>query len=91
MNYLKTLPIENIKIDKSFLEAVVNDGSDQKIVQAIINLANDLNLRAIAEGVEHSEQEEFLMKSDCKLAQGFLYSKAVPEEEAEKFLRERYN
>lgn len=91
MNYLKTLPIENIKIDKSFLEAVVNDGSDQKIVQAIINLANDLNLRVIAEGVEHSEQEEFLMKSDCKLAQGFLYSKAVPEEEAEKFLRERYN
>ena len=60
-------------------------------MQAIINLANDLNLSVIAEGVEHREQEEFLIKSDCKLAQGFLYERAVPEEEAGKFLKERYN
>ncbi len=91
INYLKVLPIKNIKIDKSFLDTVVDNNSDEKIVQAIINLAKELDLYVIAEGVEYSEQEDFLKKSNCNLAQGFLYSKAVPEKEADQFLKARYN
>lgn len=86
MNYLKRLPVRNLKIDKSFLDTVMEDTSDQKIIQAIISLARNLNLDVIAEGVERSEQEEFLLKSNCNTAQGFLYSKPVPKDEAEVLL-----
>ena len=64
----------------------MDDASDQKIVQAIISLARDLNLHVIAEGVERAEQEQFLQDSNCNMAQGFLYSKPVPKERAVEFL-----
>lgn len=86
MSYLKRLPVSNLKIDKSFLDTVMDDASDQKIVQAIISLARDLNLHVIAEGVERAEQEQFLQDSNCNMAQGFLYSKPVPKERAVEFL-----
>lgn len=86
MSYLKRLPISNIKIDKSFLDTITEDVSDQKIIQAIISLARNLNLQVIAEGVERFEQEQFLIESNCNIAQGFLYSKPVPKDQAEKYL-----
>lgn len=86
MSYLKRLPINNLKIDKSFLDTVMDDTSDQKIIQAIICLAKSLDLHVIAEGVERIEQELFLQESDCRKAQGFLYSKPVPSDKAEEFL-----
>ena len=87
MNYLKRLPVSNLKIDKSFLDSVMEDTSDQKIVQTIIALARNLELNVIAEGVESSAQESFLKESNCNKAQGFLYSKPVPEDTAFKFLQ----
>lgn len=86
ISYLKRLPVSNLKIDKSFLDSVMEDTSDQKIIQAIICLAMNLNLHVIAEGVESPDQEQFLQESDCNFAQGFLYSKPVPKEKAEEFL-----
>lgn len=86
MNYLKRLPISNLKIDKSFLDTVLEDNTDQKIIQSIINLANNLELQVIAEGVERLEQERFLKESNCSMAQGYLYSKPMPKEEVEEFL-----
>ncbi|NLP34947.1 MAG: EAL domain-containing protein [Clostridiales bacterium] len=86
MNYLKRLPVNNLKIDKSFLNTVMEDTCDQKIVQTIINLARILELDVIAEGVETSEQETFLTESNCDKAQGYLYSKPVPSEVAEQLL-----
>lgn len=86
MSYLKRLPVSNLKIDKSFLDTVMDDTSDQKIIQAIISLAKNLDLHVIAEGVERSEQEQFLQSSNCNIAQGFLYSKPVPKERAVEFL-----
>lgn len=86
MNYLKKLPIDAIKIDKSFLSSVLDDVSDQKIIQAIISLARNLNIQVIAEGVESFEQEEFLQASKCKYAQGFLYSKPMPKDSIEELL-----
>ncbi len=86
MNYLKRLPVSNLKIDKSFLDTVMEDTSDQKIIQAIITLARNLDLYVIAEGVESFDQEEFLKEANCDKAQGFLYSKPVPKDKAVLFL-----
>lgn len=86
MNYLKRLPVSNLKIDKSFLDTVMEDQCDQKIIQTIITLARNLDLFVIAEGVESSEQEIFLKESNCHKAQGFLYSKPIPKEMAMQFL-----
>lgn len=89
MSYLKKLPISNLKIDKSFLDAGMVDVSDQKIIQAIISLARNLNLNVIAEGVETVDQEAFLKESDCDKVQGYLYSKPVPTDEAILLLKNR--
>lgn len=87
MNYLKSLPVHNVKIDKSFLDAIVGNSHEQKIVETIISLAQSLNFEVIAEGVEQYEQEAFLKNAKCNRAQGFLYSEPVPKEEAEIILR----
>lgn len=89
MNYLKRLPVSNLKIDKSFLDTVMEDSCDQKIIQTIITLARNLNLYVIAEGVESFDQESFLKESQCNKAQGYLYSKPVPKELAISFLEKQ--
>ncbi|MHB8128625.1 MAG: putative bifunctional diguanylate cyclase/phosphodiesterase [Mobilitalea sp.] len=91
MNYLKRLPVSNLKIDKSFLDTVMEDRCDQKIIQTIITLARNLDLVVIAEGVENSDQEIFLKEANCDKAQGFLYSKPVPKDMAVQFLRKQDN
>ena len=91
MNYLKKLPVNNLKIDKSFLDTVMEDTSDQKIVQTIISLARNLDLNVVAEGVENSDQEVFLKEANCDKAQGFLYSKPVPKDMAIQFLKKQIN
>ncbi len=78
LNYLKQLPVDNLKIDKSFMEAVTVDNEDRKIVETIISLAQALNMLVVAEGVEQNEQEEMLKRMNCNKAQGFLYSRPVP-------------
>lgn len=89
MSYLKHLPISNVKIDKSFLDMVLEDSTDQKIIQAIINLAYNLNLQVIAEGVEQLEHEQLLKELNCNVAQGYLYSKPVPKDKAEELLNKK--
>lgn len=89
MNYLKRLPVSNLKIDKSFLNTVMEDTCDQKIIQTIITLARNLDLFVIAEGVESCDQEEFLKEANCDKAQGFLYSKPVPKDMAVQFLKNK--
>lgn len=87
LNYLKKLPVNNLKIDKSFLDTVLEDNSDQKIIQTMINLARNLDIDVIAEGVEYSEQEVFLKESSCDKAQGYYYSRPVPREQAFEVLK----
>lgn len=87
MNYLKKLPVNNLKIDRSFMDTVLDNSSEQSIVQTIISLAQTLNLEVIAEGVEKNEQAVFLKSIKCNKAQGFLYSKPLPVEQAEQLLK----
>lgn len=82
ISYLKHLPVDNIKIDKSFLDTMLDNAYEQKIVQSIISLAHTLKLDVIAEGVEINDQEQFLKNSACNKAQGYLYSEPVSKEVA---------
>jgi EAL domain-containing protein (putative c-di-GMP-specific phosphodiesterase class I) len=76
--YLRRLPLDVLKIDHSFVAGVATEPEDQAIVSGIINLAHGLGLTALAEGVETPEQADTLRQLGCDLAQGFLWSRALP-------------
>jgi diguanylate cyclase (GGDEF) domain len=87
--YLRQLPIDHLKIDRSFISGQGNDGESQEIVRSIIALARSLGLSVVAEGVEREEQLERLRLADCDEAQGFMFSRPVDTEAAARLLRER--
>jgi diguanylate cyclase (GGDEF)-like protein len=88
LSYLKSLPLDVIKIDRSFIIDVLVDESDQKLVSTIIGMAESLNLKTIAEGVETPEQLEFLSNRNCMRYQGYLFSPPVTTERFEHFLQD---
>jgi len=75
LNYLKRLPIDVLKIDKSFIDDCATLVEDGEICATIINLANNLRLVTVAEGVENQSQLDFLTKHGCQVFQGYLFSK----------------
>ncbi len=89
--YLKRYPIDKIKIDRSFIRDVPDDADDVAITAAIINLAESLGLRVVAEGVETAEQAAFLERYRCDYIQGFLISHPLPPEEIFAWLKQRAN
>lgn len=84
--YLKRLPIDDLKIDSSFVRDVTTTSDDAALVEAIITLAHNLRLKVIAEGVETISQLEFLARHSCDEWQGFLYSKPLPAVDFQKLL-----
>lgn len=86
LNYLRRLPIDRIKIDKSFVDDLRNNPQDDVVNGAIILLAQKMKLEVIAEGIETFEQYVFLRDQNCDLAQGYLFSKPLPAHEMEKLL-----
>jgi len=82
LSHLKSLPVDTLKIDRSFIDGVADDdNSDKQIVEAIIALANKLQLKIVAEGIETTEQLAFLEKNQCACGQGYLFDKPLPEEQ----------
>ncbi len=85
--YLKRLPVTELKIDKSFITHLASDGSDQSIVRSTIELAHELGLTCVAEGVEDEWTLEWLGAQSCDQAQGFLFSEALPADEFTRLIR----
>lgn len=86
LSYLKTMPIDVIKIDRSFIRDIPTDEDDIAITTAIINMAHSLGIEVIAEGVETVEQFELLRKLGCDNIQGYLFMKPAGAQEAEAFI-----
>jgi len=78
MSYLRRFPIDKLKIDRSFIKELTTRAEDASIVQAIISLAHGLQLKVVAEGVETTEQLEFLKSLGCDQYQGYHFSKPLP-------------
>jgi diguanylate cyclase (GGDEF)-like protein/PAS domain S-box-containing protein len=90
LSYLKDFPVDMLKIDRSFVQAITEDKRNAAIVTTVINLAQSLGMDVIAEGVETVEQIEFLKRKNCLKAQGFYFSKPLPANEIEeKYLSSR--
>lgn len=89
LQYLKQLPLYQLKIDQSFVREITTDVQDRTIVRTIIAMAHSLNLNVIAEGVETEAQRQHLLNKGCTHFQGYLFGKPVPADEFEKLLIER--
>jgi diguanylate cyclase (GGDEF)-like protein len=87
LSYLRQLPVDVLKIDRSFTGALARSDGDAALVQAIMRIAESLGLDVIAEGVEDAEQREMLVQMGCALGQGWHFSKAVEAGEMEALLR----
>jgi diguanylate cyclase (GGDEF)-like protein/PAS domain S-box-containing protein len=87
LQYLKMLPLDELKIDQSFVRNIATDSSDRAIVHTIITMASSLNMNVIAEGVETAEQRLFLLNKGCLRYQGYLFSKPVLIKEFEAILK----
>lgn len=86
-SYLKRLPVDDIKIDKSFIMDMAKDIDDAVIVESIISLAHHLGLQVVAEGVENNTVMKQLVKWNCDMAQGYYISRPIPENELMEFIQ----
>ena len=89
LNYLRYMPLNALKIDRSFVMNLATNRSDAAIIEAIIALAHSLSLKVIAEGVETEQQLSFLKSRGCDEVQGFLLSRPLPVEEISRFLTKK--
>ncbi|HEY0797989.1 MAG TPA: EAL domain-containing protein, partial [Candidatus Baltobacteraceae bacterium] len=87
LSYLRRFPVEAVKIDRSFVGNITRDTDDKTIVRAVIGMAHSLGLAVVAEGVETSEQVEFLRREGCDRAQGYLFCAGRPASDIDRFLR----
>ncbi|WHY87309.1 EAL domain-containing protein [Neobacillus novalis] len=89
LSYLLHLPIDKIKIDKSFVDDILYHSNQGIMVKTIIDMGQNLNFAVIAEGIETDEQLAFLKKNDCGTGQGYLFSRPIPAEQMDEYLVNR--
>jgi diguanylate cyclase (GGDEF)-like protein/PAS domain S-box-containing protein len=87
LSYLKRLPLDQLKIDQGFVRDILTDTDDAAIAKMVVVLADSLGLKVIAEGVETEAQRDFLAKLNCHAYQGYLFSRPLPIEEFEAFVK----
>lgn len=81
------MPVNKLKIDRSFISDIQTDPNDEAVMRSIINLAHQFNLSVIAEGIEKQEQLDFLCALGCDEIQGYFYARPLPEDEFVEFVR----
>lgn len=86
LSYLKRLPMDSLKLDRSFVEDLIEDSTSRTIVGMVISLAHSLGLRVTGEGVETAQQLEYLREMECDLVQGYYLAKPLPSEEVDSML-----
>ena len=89
LNYLRKLPINHLKIDKSFVDGVVGNPDEQEIFNSIVDLVHKLKLTVTAEGIETEEQFDFVKRVNCDYLQGYYFSKPIPENDVVLFLQRK--
>ncbi|MEZ7934599.1 MAG: EAL domain-containing protein, partial [Sulfurospirillum sp.] len=89
LSILRKLPIDELKIDKSFVDAILNDVTAEKMIQNIIAIGKNLEMYILAEGVERKEQEALLKEHGCDRFQGYLYSKPLTYDALKEFLEQQ--
>lgn len=87
LNYLKQLPIDIVKIDRSFIANMSYDAKEQKIAKSLIDLSHILDLKVVAEGIEDSQQAEMLKSFECDFGQGYLFGKPLPKDQFVEFAK----
>lgn len=87
LSYLKLFPIDILKIDRFFVDGITRDKRDESLIEAAITMAKALDVKVIAEGVETTEQLDFLKRNGCDEYQGYLFSKPIPIEELENLVK----
>ena len=90
LSYLKRMPVDTLKIDKSFVDGLGLDNESTAIVQAIISMATALNIRVTAEGIENAEQLSILRAMNCDIGQGYHFSRPLPPKDAEKLMEQDF-
>ena len=91
LNYLQQLPIDVLKVDRSFIKEIGNAGGKTDVLSTILALAHTMRLRVVAEGVETEEQAMFLKQEGCDFIQGYFYSRPLEEEEYVAWIARRNN
>src|SRR5581483_10246406 len=89
LSYLKRFPVNNLKIDRSFVRHCITNEHDASITRTIVSMAHSLNLKVIAEGVETDQQLSFLASLGCNAAQGYFIAQPMPAERLESWLEEK--
>ena len=87
LSYLYDYPIDSIKIDKSFVRGIQEDNQKKILSNSIINLANNLNLKIVTEGVETQQEVDFFQSKECSIFQGYFFSKPLSKEDFEQFIQ----
>ena len=89
LSHLKRLPLEQLKIDQSFVRDIPRDKSSCMMVRTIISIASNFSLEVVAEGVENDDQFAFLRQYGCNIFQGYLFGKPIPVQEFEQLCRQQ--
>ncbi len=90
MTHLRTLPIDQLKMDHTFLRSMANTGQDAAMVRAAIELGHHLGLTIVAEGVEDPDMLACVMGAGCTLAQGYYFAKPMPADQVLGWIQPRY-
>ncbi|MEO1123086.1 MAG: EAL domain-containing protein [Cyanobacteria bacterium J06635_15] len=91
LSYLHSLPLDALKIDKSFVGKIQADTTDSRLIPLIVNIAKTMEILVTAEGIETPEQAEHLNRLSCSLGQGYWFARPMPANEIEPFLQNRYS